>query len=305
MPTCTNVFDLWAQRWRRREAVGDMIILRYADDIVVGFEREADARRFWDTMRERLREFALSLHPDKTHLLAFGRFAAARRERCGLGKPETFDFLGFTMICGKSRSGGFLVRRKSRRDRMQAKLEEIKEGLRRRRHQPLPEQGTWLKRVVTGYFAYHAVPTNNRALGSFRYHVAKPLAPLAAATQPAEPHHVGSDGQAGHRLAPQSAHPSSLAASSASPSNTRGGSRMRECCTYGSVLGAPGNGRSYRVTALCRHGVLARRRAPNALAATGQRLRGAGGYRPSASRASCCGCCAGKGPWSWYSASSG
>jgi len=167
------VFDLWAQRWRRREAVGDMIILRYADDIVVGFEREADARRFWDAMRERLLEFALSLHPDKTRLLAFGRFAAARRARCGLGKPETFDFLGFTMICGRSRSGGFLVQRKTRRDRMQAKLKEIKEGLRRRRHQPIPEQGTWLKRVVTGYFAYHAVPTNNRALGSFRHHVAR------------------------------------------------------------------------------------------------------------------------------------
>ena len=179
------VFDLWAQRWRRREATGDMIILRGAcpragrrpdpgaDDIVVGFEREADARRFRDAMRERLREFALSLHPDKTRLLAFGRFAAARRARCGLGKPETFDFLGFTMICGRSRSGGFLVQRKTRRDRMQAKLKEIKEGLRRRRHQPIPEQGTWLKRVVTGYFAYHAVPTNNRALGSFRHHVAR------------------------------------------------------------------------------------------------------------------------------------
>jgi RNA-directed DNA polymerase len=153
------VFDLWAERWRRREATGDMIIVRYADDIVVGFEREADARRFGDAMRERLREFALSLHPDKTRLLAFGRFAAARRARGGLGKPETFDFLGFTMICGKARSGGFLVQRKTRRDRMQTKLREIKEELRRRRHQPIPEQGTWLKRVVTGYFAYHAVPT--------------------------------------------------------------------------------------------------------------------------------------------------
>ena len=167
------VFDLWAQRWRRREATGDMIILRYADDIVVGFEREAGARCFWDAMRERLREFALSLHPDKTRLLAFGRFAAARREWCGLGKPETFDFLGFTMICGKSRSGGFLVQRKTRRGRMQAKLREIKGELRRRRHRPISEQGRWLKGVVTGYFAYYAVPTNNRALGSFRHHVAR------------------------------------------------------------------------------------------------------------------------------------
>jgi RNA-directed DNA polymerase len=109
---------------------------------VVGFEREAAARRFWDAMRERLWEFGLALHPEKTRLIAFGCFAAARRARCGLGKPETFDFLGFTMICGRSRSGRFLVQRKTRRDRMQAKLKEIKEGLRRRRHQPIPEQGT-------------------------------------------------------------------------------------------------------------------------------------------------------------------
>src|SRR5689334_8446722 len=102
------VFDLWAERWRRREATGDMIVVRYADDIVVGFEHEADARRFWDAMRERLQEFALSLHPDKTRLIEFGRQAAVRRAQRGLGKPETFDFLGFTLICGKSRRGNFL-----------------------------------------------------------------------------------------------------------------------------------------------------------------------------------------------------
>ena len=118
------VFDLWAERWRRREATGDMIIVRYADDIVVGFEHEADARRFWEAMRERLEEFALSLHPDKTRLIEFGRFAAANRARRGLGKPETFNFLGFTFICGKSRRGHFLLKRKTRRDRMRAKLEE-------------------------------------------------------------------------------------------------------------------------------------------------------------------------------------
>ena len=116
------VFDLWAERWRRREATGDMIIVRYADDIVVGFEHEADARRFWDAMRERLEEFALSLHPDKTRLIEFGRFAAARRAQRGLGKPETFNFLGFTFICGTSRQGQFLLKRKTRRDRMRAKL---------------------------------------------------------------------------------------------------------------------------------------------------------------------------------------
>ena len=167
------VIDLWAERWRQREATGDMIIVRYADDIVVGFEYEADARRFWDAMEKRLQEFALSLHPDKTRLIAFGRHAADRRARKGLGKPETFNFLGFTFICGRSRRGKFLVKRKSRRDRMQAKLKEIKQELRRRMHQPIPEQGKWLRQVVSGYFAYHAVPTNLSALGAFRHHVAR------------------------------------------------------------------------------------------------------------------------------------
>ena len=136
------VFDLWAERWRRREASGNMIIVRYADDIIIGFEHENDARRFWDAMRERLGEFSLSLHPDKTRLIEFGRFAAARRARRGLGKPETFKFLGFTFICGQvtsagdSRSSG-----KSRRDRMRAKLKEIKEEMRRRTASANPRTG--------------------------------------------------------------------------------------------------------------------------------------------------------------------
>src|SRR5712691_6959538 len=172
-PLLANIYlhyglDLWAERWRRREAVGDMIIVRYADDIIVGFEHEADARRFLDEMRVRLQEFALSLHPEKTRLIEFGRFAAANRERRGLGKPETFSFLGFTFICGKSRRGKFLVKRKTRRDRMRAKLQEVKKVLRRRMHQPISEQGRWLKQVVRGYFNYHAVPTNSRALVAFR-----------------------------------------------------------------------------------------------------------------------------------------
>lgn len=115
------VFDLWANRWRRREATGDVIIVRYADDIVVGFEHEADARRFWDAMQKRFEAFALSLHPDKTRLIAFGRHAAVGRARKGCGKPETFNFLGFTFICGRSRAGKFLIKRKSRRDRMRTK----------------------------------------------------------------------------------------------------------------------------------------------------------------------------------------
>jgi RNA-directed DNA polymerase len=164
------VIDLWAVRWRRLEATGDMIIVRYADDLVVGFEHEADARRFWDAMRERLRAFALELHPDKTRLIEFGRHAAARRAQHGLGKPETFTYLGFTFICGRNRRGHFLLKRKTRSDRMRAKLGEVKQELRRRMHQPIPEQGRWLKQVVTGFFAYHAVPTNFRALQAFRDH---------------------------------------------------------------------------------------------------------------------------------------
>jgi RNA-directed DNA polymerase len=165
------VFDLWAERWRRHEATGGMMIVRYADDIVVGFAHEIDARRFWDAMRKRFEEFALSLHPEKTRLIEFGRQAADRRDQRGFGKPETFNFLGFTHICGRSRYGKFLLKRKSRRDRMRGKLKEIKEEMRRRMHQPIPDQGRWLAQVVRGYFAYHAVPTNSASIGAFRHHV--------------------------------------------------------------------------------------------------------------------------------------
>src|SRR6201987_5232686 len=175
-PLLANIYlhyalDLWAVRWRRREAMGDMIIVRYADDFIVGFQHESDARRFLEEMRERLGEFALSLHPEKTRLIEFGRFAAERCKRRGLGQPGTLNFLGFTFICGKTRSGKFQIKRKTRRDRMRAKLREIKEALRRCMHRPIPEQGKWLGRVVRGYFNYHAVPTNGQALDVFRHHV--------------------------------------------------------------------------------------------------------------------------------------
>jgi RNA-directed DNA polymerase len=175
-PLLANIYphyalDLWAERFRRHQATGDMIIVRYADDFIVGFEHEADARRFLDALRERLEEFALSLHPEKTRRIEFGRFAAENRKRRGLGKPETFNFLGFTFICGKSRRGKFLLKRKPRRDRLRAKLQTIKQGLRQRMHQPIPVQGKWLRQVVKGYFNYFAVPTNDRALSAFRAHV--------------------------------------------------------------------------------------------------------------------------------------
>ena len=162
------VFDLWAERRRRRAATGDMIIVRYADDIVVGFQHRAEAERFLGELARRLAEFALQLHPDKTRLIEFGRFAAANRKGRGLGKPETFDFLGFTHICGRSRKGWFQLRRQSRRDRLRARLREIKENLRVNRHAPIDEQGSWLRHIMVGYFAYHAVPTNGPSLNLFR-----------------------------------------------------------------------------------------------------------------------------------------
>src|SRR5436190_1076699 len=177
-PLLANVYlhyalDLWAVRWRRREATGDMIIVRYADDYIVGFQHEVDARRFLDEMRARMQEFALTLHPDKTRLIEFGRHAAANREQRGLGKPETFNFLGFTFICGTTRQGKFQLYRKTRRDRMRTKLRMMKEAMRRRMHQSIPEQGSWLRQVVRGYFNYHAVPTNFDALKVFRAEITK------------------------------------------------------------------------------------------------------------------------------------
>ena len=162
------VFDLWAERWRRRAATGDMIIVRYADDIVVGFQHRHEAERFLSELTQRLADFALQLNPDKTRLIEFGRHAATNRKGRGLGKPEVFDFLGFTHICGRSRKGRFQLRRQSRRDRLRAKLREIRETLWQYRHAPIEEQGRWLHHVMTGWFAYHAVPVNGASLRIFR-----------------------------------------------------------------------------------------------------------------------------------------
>ena len=153
-------FDLWAERWRHRTARGNVIYVRYADDLVAGFEYADDARSFLAELRERLDRFELTLHPEKTRLIEFGRYAAVNRARRGSGKPETFDFLGFKHISGRSRAGYFQLRRKSRRDRMLTTLRTLKVELLRRRHEPIPVQGRWLGQVVRGYFAYHAVPTN-------------------------------------------------------------------------------------------------------------------------------------------------
>lgn len=163
------VLDLWAHRWRKKRAHGDMIIVRYADDFVIGFQHQADAEQFRRDLVARLREFSLELHPDKTRLIRFGRFAAQQRAARGEGKPETFDFLGFTHVCSEGRvKGYFVLRRLTVAKRMRAKLREVKEELMRRRHEPVSEQGKWLGAVVRGYLQYHAVPLNFQRMRRFR-----------------------------------------------------------------------------------------------------------------------------------------
>jgi group II intron reverse transcriptase/maturase len=165
------VFDQWAHQWRGRHAHGHMIIVRFADDYIVGFEHERDARRFLNDLRGRLAKFALELAPEKTRLIEFGRHAAARRAARRLGRPETFQFLGFTHICAKTRNGRFKLARITIAKRMAAKLRQIKTELARRRHLPIPEQGAWLASVVRGHLAYYAVPGNSDAIIAFRTQV--------------------------------------------------------------------------------------------------------------------------------------
>jgi RNA-directed DNA polymerase len=162
------VLDLWAHQWRSRRARGEMIIVRFADDYIVGFEHRDDAERFLADLRERFAKFALELHPQKTRLIEFGRFAAERRRTRGLGKPETFEFLGFTHICAKSRTGRFTLKRVTSKKRLRGKLSEVKAELMQRRHLPIPEQGRWLASVVRGHCNYYAVPSNSDAIIAFR-----------------------------------------------------------------------------------------------------------------------------------------
>ena len=168
------VFDLWVQTWRRKRAHGDVIVVRFADDIVVGFQVKSDAERFRVELEERFRKFQLELHPEKTRLLEFGPFAINNRQRRGEGKPETFNFLGFTHIGVRKRSNGmFTVLRQTIRKRLQAKLSEVKTELRRRLHDPVPEVGQWLRAVVSGHLRYYGVPSNRYALAHFRFTVGK------------------------------------------------------------------------------------------------------------------------------------
>jgi hypothetical protein len=166
-------FDLWVHAWRQKWAQGEVVIIRYADDTVLGFQYQADADRFLENFRERLKKFGLELHPDKTRRIEFGRFAEQNREKRGEGKPETFDFLGFSHISGKDRNGKFALKRKTIAKRLRAKLQEIKQELRRRMHDPVPQTGKWLRSVVQGYFNYYAVPGNMQRLNVFRERVTR------------------------------------------------------------------------------------------------------------------------------------
>jgi group II intron reverse transcriptase/maturase len=163
------VFDLWVQRWRHRQAQGDVVVVRFADDFVVGFEHREEAERFLAELRERFARFGLALHPDKTRLIEFGRTADRNRRGRGDGKPETFNFLGFTHSCSKTRKGRFTVLRRTMRQRWQAKLHEVKTELRRRLHAPIPEQGVYLRSVVQGHTRYYGVPRNAPSLQAFRF----------------------------------------------------------------------------------------------------------------------------------------
>ena len=167
------VFDLWVEVWRKKVARGDMIAVRYADDLVVGFEHRAEAERFLREFRERLAKFGLEVHPEKTRLIEFGRFAQVNRKRRGAGKAETFAFLGFTHYCGRNSKGHFVVWRRTAAKRMRVKLQAIKQELRRKMHEPVGVVGEWLKRVVEGYYRYHAVPGNTAVLGRFRNRLCK------------------------------------------------------------------------------------------------------------------------------------
>jgi RNA-directed DNA polymerase len=168
-----HVFDLWVQAWRKKRARGEVIVVRFADDIVLGFQFRWEAEQFWKELAERMAKFQLELHPDKTRLVEFGPFAAENRKRRGLGKPETFAFLGFTHICGRTSKNRFTVLRQTIRKRLQAKLQVVKIELRRRMHEPIPEVGKWLKAVVGGHIRYYGVPSNRYALAHFRFSVGK------------------------------------------------------------------------------------------------------------------------------------
>ena len=175
-PLLSNIFlhyvlDLWVQQWRRRYARGSVIIVRYADDFVMGFQYETDARRMSEDLKGRLAKFKLALHEDKTRLIRFGRFAAEQMAERGLGRPETFNFLGFTHYGGRTREGRFIVKAKTQSKRVTRKLKELRAEAKRRMHAPVADQHAWLSSVLTGHYRYYGLPCNGQALSAFRYEV--------------------------------------------------------------------------------------------------------------------------------------
>ena len=198
-----------------------MIVARFADDFVVGFEHRDDAERFWAELRERFASFGLELHEGKTRLIEFGRFAAQHRARRGDPKPETFDFLGFTHICAKDRRGRFKLRRVTSKKRMRTKLHAVKTEMRRRMHHPIPEQGRWLASVLQGHYNYYAVPDNSRGAQQLPSTGQPALAPLASASQPATPDDLGADRAPRRSMATSPPHPAPLAQPSLRRQNPR------------------------------------------------------------------------------------
>jgi hypothetical protein len=167
------VFDLWLEAWRKKVASGAVMAVRYADDRVVGFQHRAEAERFLREFQERLAKFGLELHPDKTRLIEFGRFARANRKARGEGEPDSFTFLGFTHECGNNSRGNFVIWRRTVRKRLEAKLQQVKQTLRQRMHEPVPKVGEWLGRVLNGFYQYHAVPGNWASLNRFRERIGR------------------------------------------------------------------------------------------------------------------------------------
>jgi RNA-directed DNA polymerase len=235
------VFDLWIEAWRKKVAKGDVIVVRYADDLVVGFESRAEAERFLEEFQERLAKFGLECNAEKTRLIRFGRFAAQNRAERGQGKPETFSFLGFTHYCGKRRSNGtFIVWRKTAKKRMTAKLREIKIELRCWRHEPMALVGEWLKKVVVGYYQYHAIPGNLDRLSVFRQRLRRLWAHVLRRRSQRTRMNWQRLNPLFDRWIPQPRvlHPYPMERLTA---KTQGRSRMRETRPYGSVRGVSGN----------------------------------------------------------------
>ena len=233
------VFDLWAHQWRTRQARGDVVIVRFADDAVVGFEHREDAERFWSELRDRLAKFSLELNAEKTRLIQFGRFAAKNRAERGLGKPETFQFLGFTHICATTKNGRFKLKRITDSKRMRAKLSKVKAELIKRRDLPIPDQGRWLASVVRGHFNYYAVPDNGKAITAFRYRRHPSLAPSAPASQPATPDDLEADRSPRRTMATSSPDRASLAEQSASTPSPKAGAQCVSSARWDLCGGQP------------------------------------------------------------------